>query len=116
MKHTKRVSLLLWLWTLALPPCALAQGAAPASTAPAATTWYQGGLNWLQLLTLVPGSWSGSLGLTYMHGEQTSTSDTASSGSKSNAYGETLTVTNSGFYVLSPLLFSGSLGLTLGLN
>lgn len=116
MKHTKLAGLLLGLWTLALPPCALAQGAAPASAAPAATSWYQGGLNWLQLLTLVPGSWSGSLGLTYMHGEQTSTSDTASSGSKTNAYGETLTVTNSGFYVVSPLLFSGSLGLALGLN
>ncbi|PIQ50821.1 MAG: hypothetical protein COW02_17980 [Comamonadaceae bacterium CG12_big_fil_rev_8_21_14_0_65_59_15] len=116
MKHTQLAGWLLALCALALPPCALAQGAAPASTAPAATSWYQGGLNSLQLLTLVPGSWSGSLGLTYMHGEQTSTSDTASSGSKTNAYGETLTVTNSGFYVLSPLLFSGSLGLALGLN
>ena len=112
MKCHCKSGVLLLGW-LALLPCAHAQAVAPAT---ASAPWYRGALDWISLLTLTPGEWSGSLGLTYMHGEQTTSSETTSSGNKTNVYGETLTLSNSGFYVLTPLLFNGSLGLTLGLN
>jgi|GEM_PF-1852709 len=77
------------------------------------------GLSWLPAWSLfVPhlGSWSGSVGLGFAHSEQSVSSGAASSGSNSNDLGETLSVSNSGIYVLSPLLFTGSLGVSLDLN
>jgi len=62
------------------------------------------------------GVWSGSAGLGFSHGEQTTSSSATGSASKNNNLAETVSLSNSGIYVLSPLLFTGSMGLSLNLN
>jgi len=85
-----------------------------AQSLPLVPTWLQG---WFSGFTVGLGDWSGSLGLQYMHGEQTtSTANAGSFGNKTNTYGEMLRISNAGFYVLSPLLFTGGLSADLQLT
>lgn len=63
------------------------------------------------------GSWSGALGLNYMNGTQSMSSDNASGSKSTNSLmRETLKITNSGFYILSPRLCKGSMELDLELD
>lgn len=63
------------------------------------------------------GHWSGTLGLNYMNGTQSMSSpDGSASSTTTNAFRESLRIANSGFYVVSPLLFTGNLALDLQLN
>ena len=94
--HLRRLA---WTLLLALLPLA-AQAAA-----------------WYDSLYVGLGSWSAEAGLQYMNGKQTSTAANGdSASSKTNAFGESMRVGNSGFYVLSPLLFTGGLSVDLQLN
>lgn len=94
----------LALALLALPLLALPLRAAHAQA------WYQGLGGGL-------GQWSAEIELRSMFGEQSTSSPTGEdSGNKTKAFGEALRVGNSGFYLLSPLLFTGNLTLDLQLN
>lgn len=64
-----------------------------------------------------PGYWSGSLELDYMNGKQsTSSANGGASTSTNSGMRETMKIENRGFYILSPLLFTGNLELDLELN
>ncbi len=89
----------VWVWWVAL----LAQPVQAAS--------------WYDSLYVGVGAWSAEVGLRYMNGEQTSTAAGGDSATtKTNAFGESFRVGNSGFYVLSPLLFTGGLAVDLELT
>lgn len=89
---------------------AAASSSARAQPQPPATSWYDG-------FDARLGSWSGQLGLNYMNGTQSMSSpDGSTSTTTSNAFRESLRIANSGFYVVSPLLFTGNLALDLQLN
>lgn len=63
------------------------------------------------------GSWTGSLGLNYMNGQQSMSSpNTSTSTTTTSAFRESLKIVNSGFYILSPRLFTGNLALDLQLD
>jgi len=77
-------------------------------------SWYE---SWYDGLDARLGYWSGSLGLNYMNGQQSMSSpNTNSSTTTTSAFRETLKIANSGFYILSPRLFTGNLALDLQLN
>jgi len=73
--------------------------------------------SWYNSLYVGSGQWSAEAGLRYMNGAQTSTAASGeSAASQTNAFGESLRIGNSGFYVLSPLFFTGGLSVDLQLN
>lgn len=77
-------------------------------------SWYE---SWYDGFDARPGSWSGQLGLRYMNGAQSMSSpDGSASTSTTSAFQESLRIANSGFYVVSPLLFTGNLALELQFN
>lgn len=77
---------------------------------PESEAWYEGVYAGL-------GYWSGSLGLDYSNGLQSNSSPiTGTSTSKNSLFNESLRITNSGFYVLNPLLMTGNMTLDLQAN
>lgn len=71
---------------------------------------------WLGRLDSGAAPLTGAFGLTYMNGRQSSNASSASD-SATNTLTETLQLSSAGgFYIISPLLFSGNLTINLGLD
>lgn len=74
-------------------------------------------VSWYDYLQFGMGQWSAETGLRYMNGEQSSTQANGESfTTRTNAFGESIRLGNSGFYVVSPLLFTGGLSVDLQLS
>ena len=101
------------------PPGAAASLALMVALLPIEAAWAQAA-SWYQGANVHPGFWSGSLGLTYLNGAQSSVSTdpgaSTTTSNKSSALGESLKIANTGFYVISPRLFTGNLALDLQFN
>lgn len=118
MSHKRQHLQIYTVTTLAvimwLMPSDATWAQAQASAPTPSPDWYK---PWLGGLALGPGAWSGQLGLNYMNGLQSSSTASGSeSSTTTRAFGESLRIANSGFYVISPLLFTGNLSLDLQLN
>lgn len=73
--------------------------------------------NWAQQLDwrLVPGNWSGGLGLGYERTQQSTQTTSSSTSTTTQRLRESVRIANNGFYVLDPRLISGGAGIQLDL-
>jgi hypothetical protein len=99
----------------AAPKPTPASASAPASATGTASSWASE--PWFDGFDAGFGNWSGALGLNFLDGAQSFSSDSApSSTSSRRTTRETLRIENSGFYILSPLFCTGNMALDLGLG
>jgi len=95
---------------LSIMPIDAARAQSPSLSPSPSPSWYDGFNTRL-------GYWSGEVGLNYMNGQTSLSSPNGSaSTSTTNAFRESVRITNSGFYILSPRLFTGYASLVLQLN
>jgi len=87
-----------------------AQSPAPSPSPSPSPSWYDG-------FNARLGYWSGELGLGYMSGQTSmGSSNGVASVSTVSAFNESMRLSNSNFYILSPRLFTGSASLDLQFN
>lgn len=89
----------------------------PPSPSPAAIASSSPYESWYEGFAVGPGTFSGALGLNYMNGLSSTTSANASAATTTTSgFGESLRISNSGFYIISPRLFTANTSIDLQLN